>query len=86
MLQSAVNHTGGTAMQTKTVGGRIKHLRDQRHLTQKALAKQLHVSDKTVASWESDRTEPCISCILEMTMLFHVSLNYLLMGKENHTP
>ncbi len=85
-MQSAVNYIGGTAMQARTVGERIKYLRDQNHMTQKALAKQLYVSDKTVASWESDRTEPCISCILEMTTLFHVSLNYLLIGKENHTP
>lgn len=69
----------------RTVGKRIKYLRDQHHMTQKAFAKQLHVSDKTVASWESDRTEPCISCILEIAALFHVSLDYLLMGKEDHT-
>ena len=85
-MQSAVNYTGGTAMQTRTVGERIKHLRNQNHMTQKALAEQLYVSDKTVASWEADRTEPCILCIVELSALFHVSLSYLLIGKERYTP
>lgn len=84
-MQSATNDTGGTAMQAKTVGGRIKYLRDQNHMTQKALARRLYVSDKTVASWEADRTEPRIIFIIELSALFHVSLNYLLMGKD-YTP
>lgn len=85
-MQSAVNYTGGTAMQTRTVGERIKHLRNQNHMTQKALAEQLYVSDKTVSSWENDRTEPGIIFIVELSALFHVSLNYLLIGKEKYIP
>lgn len=84
-MRSSVNLVEGLQMQTKTVGERIKHLRDQNHMTQKALAEQLYVSRNTISSWETNRTEPGIILIVEISTLFHVSLDYLLTGNENHT-
>lgn len=75
-------------MQTKnkTIGQRIRYLRIENNMTQKALAKFLYVSESTVSGWERDRTEPSITFIIELSVLFHASLNYLLIGNEKITP
>ena len=72
-------------MQTKTVGQRIKYLRKQSGITQKKLANILYVSDKTVSSWETDRTEPDITSIIKISVLLQVSLEYLLIGENKKT-
>ena len=41
-----------------TIGENIKNWRELRNLTQSDLASILKVSDKTVSSWEVNRTEP----------------------------
>lgn len=45
-------------MEIETLGGRIKRLREARHLTQPELAKLLNVSPKSVSNWEADRNHP----------------------------
>lgn len=40
------------------MGGRIKHLREQRRWSQKDLAGRLKVSTKTVSNWERGRNDP----------------------------
>ena len=72
-------------MQTKTVGQRIRYLRTQSSMTQKALAETLYVSNNTVSSWERDRTDPDITVIVQIAKIFHVSLNYLLVGEKKIT-
>lgn len=46
-----------------SIGKRIKELRDERGLTQTELADLLGVSQKTISSWEVDRTEPKMGMI-----------------------
>ena len=72
-------------MQTENFGQRIKYLRIKNGMTQKALANNLHVSGKTVSSWELSRTEPDIASIIKLSILFRISLDYLLIGEINHT-
>ena len=84
-MRSSVNLVEGLQMQTKTVGERIRYLRDRNHMTQKALAERLYVLQQTVSSWETGRTNPDLVLIVEISTLFHVSLDYLLTGKANHT-
>lgn len=45
------------------IGENIKLLREQRNLKQSELAEELGVSDKTVSSWEINRTEPKMGMI-----------------------
>ena len=72
-------------MQTENFGQRIKYLRIKNGMTQKVLANNLHVSGKTVSSWELSRTEPDIASIIKLSILFRISLDYLLIGEINHT-
>lgn len=45
------------------IGYNIKIWREKRHLKQSELAEELGVSDKTVSSWEINRTEPKMGMI-----------------------
>jgi len=67
-------------MQTETIGGRIRHLREISGKSQQTLADELYVSQKTVSSWECDRTEPGIIMIVRMSVIFHATLEYLMTG------
>ena len=72
-------------MQMQTIGHRIRQLRIRNSLTQRKLANILYVSDKTVSSWETDRTEPDITSIIKISVLLQVSLEYLLIGENKKT-
>lgn len=52
------------------VGARIKELRKENNMEQKELAKLLHVSPKTISSWEVNRTQPRMEMIDEMCKVF----------------
>ena len=72
-------------MQVKTIGQRIRYLRMKHNMTQKTLADILCVSNNTVSSWERGRTSPDITVIVQMVEIFHVSLNYLIVGEKKIT-
>ena len=63
------------------IGERIKELRNKNNLTQDYLANKLYVSDKTVSSWESNRTMPDFNMILK---IFNVSPYYFINGENNN--
>lgn len=67
-------------MQTQTIGQRIRHLRKENSMTQETLAMCLHVSNRTVSSWELDRTKPDYEIVIVISELFAVSLSYLIAG------
>ena len=46
-----------------SLGKRIKTMRIQNNLSQMDLANLLYISDKTISSWENDRTIPDINFI-----------------------
>lgn len=53
------------------IGGTIRKYRISNNLEQKDLAKFLHVSDKTISSWENNRTQPKMEMIEAMCQIFH---------------
>ncbi len=53
------------------VGGTIKRFRILNKMEQKDLAKLLHVSDRTISSWERNRTQPKMEMIEMMCQIFH---------------
>ena len=57
---------------------RLKNLRNSRRLSQKDFAQALEVSQQTVASWESGRTEPSNAALTAIADYFNVSADYLL--------
>lgn len=61
---------------------RLKELRKEKGLTQKALAELLHKSETGVASWEQGLSEPNINDIRFLCKLYDVSADYLLGLKD----
>lgn len=69
-------------MQKITIGRRIRQLRKISGRTQQALAEELYVSQKTISSWECDRTEPGIRMMIRLTEVLHTDLHYLMTGQN----
>jgi len=58
----------------------LRKYRKQESLTQKQLAQKLNVSDKTVSSWETGRTYPDISLLINLGSILNISLDEFLKG------
>ena len=61
-----------------SLGEKIKKLRLENNLTQEMLADKLFVSNKTISSWECDRTIPDINMLFKLSGIFHCNLYSLL--------
>lgn len=48
------------------IGDNIKRIREERGMSQLELSRKLSVSDKTISSWETNRTEPKIAMIEQL--------------------
>ncbi|BCI60772.1 helix-turn-helix domain-containing protein [Solibaculum mannosilyticum] len=62
-------------------GKTIRELREKNGLTQKQLADQLCVSDKTVSKWETERGLPDLSIVTDLASALNVSVVELLTGE-----
>lgn len=60
----------------------IKSYRQKKGFTQKEFAELLNVSDKTISSWERERTYPDLETIIAISDLIEVSLDRLLRGDD----
>lgn len=61
---------------------RLYQLRKQKGLSQEELASRLNVSRQTVSKWEVGDSTPDMEKLIAMSDLFGVSLDNLVMGKE----
>lgn len=61
-------------------GKTIKQLREKKNLTQKELADQLSISDKTISKWETNKGLPDIGILEELSKALGVSIAELLTG------
>lgn len=61
-------------------GNIIKSLREQHNLSQEELGNIVNVSDKTVSSWEINRTEPKMGIVQQLADYFGVTTDYLIKG------
>lgn len=57
------------------LGSKIANLRKKKKMTQQELADKLYVTNKTISSWESNRTEPDLVMISQLSELFEVSIS-----------
>ena len=64
------------------IGKNIKAIRVSQKIEQKELASRLHISNKTVSSWECDRTEPNIGMFEKIAEALNVTKMELLEGKK----
>lgn len=64
---------------------RLKELRTNAKLSQKALASQLFVSQQAVARWETDKATPNPEMLSKIATILHVSVDDLL-GSTKKSP
>lgn len=61
-----------------TLGDKIKKIRISNNLKQSELAEMLFVSEKTISSWENNRTVPDLNMIYKISDYFKKSFYYLI--------
>lgn len=64
------------------IGKFIAQMRKEKALTQRQLAEQVGVSDKTVSKWETGRSMPDNSVIIDVCMVLGINVNELLLGER----
>ena len=62
---------------------RLSTLRKAQGMTQVGLAEALHISLEYLSKMERGQRKPSIDLIVAMACYFHVSTDYLLMGKDH---
>ena len=67
------------------IADKIKLLREASHLTQTELAKKLNITRSSVNAWEMGISVPSTTYLIELTLLFHVSTDFLLGLEQNNT-
>lgn len=66
-----------------SLGQNLQFLRKRDNITQEQLAEALQVSRQSVSKWESDTTYPEMDKLLQLTNLFHCSLDDLVQRDIN---
>lgn len=61
---------------------KLQLIRKNKGLTQEELAEKLTVSRQAVAKWESGQAYPDISNLIQISNLFHVTVDYLVKDQE----
>ncbi len=69
-------------MDTTMIGKFLAELRKERNLTQEQLGEQIGVSNKTVSRWETGNYLPPVDALLELSRLYHISINEILSGQR----
>lgn len=72
-------------MEQQKIGSFIATCRKEKQLTQKELANQLGVSDKSVSKWERGICLPDASLYLELCKILDISMNELFAGERIET-
>lgn len=62
----------------ESLGEKIKDIRLSNNLKQSELADILHISEKTISSWENNRTTPDLNMIYKISNYFKKSFYYLI--------
>lgn len=60
------------------IGEKLKAYRNNLGLTQEEVSKKIYVSRATISSWETNRTSPDIDKIIDLSLIYDVSLDDLL--------
>lgn len=64
------------------ISKRIKKIREEEKLTQEEMAKMLGVSRAAIAKWETDKGLPDISNLIQISEVFSISLDELILGND----
>lgn len=69
----------------RTLGQKMRLLRDKKHYTQEQISSLLHVGRSSYANYEIDRREPSIDFLVALARFHHVSVDYLVTNTYNLT-
>ena len=67
-------------------GEQFKKIRTDMKLTQEQVATQLNVSRQAISNWENNKNLPDIEMIVNISEVFHISLDQLILGGDGDTP
>lgn len=76
---------GGTSMEqisNERFGEFVSKIRKEKNLTQKELAEQLYVTDKTVSKWERGLSMPNVALLIPIAEILEVTVTELLRGER----
>lgn len=59
------------------LSARLKELREELGLTQEEVANKLNISRQAYANWETDRSEPSVEMLINLSKFYNVSVDYL---------
>lgn len=62
----------------KTLGAKLRDLREARNLSQKEVSQHLMISNKLLSSYERDINDPPYSILKDICQFYNVSADYLL--------
>lgn len=65
-------------------GKRIRFIREQKSLTQKQTASLLNIRNASLSAIENGHRAASIDLLIDMSELFDVSLDYLVLGREKN--
>jgi len=68
------------------IGERFKYYREKVKLTQKEAAELLGVKSYQLANYETNRTEPNIQTLINMSSIYKVTIDELLNNKMQNKP
>lgn len=68
-------------MDCNKVGALLYQLRKEKGMTQRQIADQLNISDKTISKWERGLGCPDVSLLGELSELFEVNIEQILAGE-----
>lgn len=64
------------------LGTQIRKYRNERTLSQEALAERVYVSRQTVSNWENDKSYPDVNSLVLLSEVFEISLDQLIKVEE----
>lgn len=73
---------GGIAMNQEEIGKFIAKCRKGKNLTQAQLAEKLNITDRAVSKWETGKSMPDSSIMLELCEILGITVNELLSGEK----
>ena len=71
-------------MDAQKTGKIISIKRKSMNMTQRELAKKLHITDKAVSKWERGLSFPDISLLIPLSEILNISLYDLLKGEDEN--
>ena len=69
-------------MNQQKIGEFLKHLRNDKGLTQEQLAEHFYVSSRNVSRWETGRNMPDVEMLIELADFYDVEIREIIDGER----